>query len=482
MEQVSIDWAEQEFCNINFNDKRLLKRFKYIIKKFMQEAQTNISSCFDNWPSIKACYRFFSNSKVESSVIFQEHKNSTISRIIKSEEKILVAHDTTYIDYKTRKKNTTLDKVFRSQNGKDGSLGLILHNSFALTESGIPMGLLNQKFVRRETIKNLNGKILKSHYCHTKPITEKESYRWIECINNIEEQNIKNKDVIHIADREADFYELYKNCNKKQIKFLIRASKNRTINKAKRREKPKYKLFDYFELLPPVATTQIKFQVNKDKKYRQANLSISFKEFTFSPPPNRTIKKDGVNLESIKLFGILAKENNPPVGEAAIKWLLITNIEVNNAEEAIEKILWYTNRWNIEIFHKILKSGCSIETAQLRNRERLIKYITVKSIIAWRIFWLARVANIDKKINCNEILTILEQKILFKRFNDGAIPDREILAMEAIKWIAKLGGYIGRNSDPPPGIISLWKGWTRLMNMVDDYKILTNSSEYKTYG
>lgn len=480
MEATDLCWIEQEFGGIRFKDIRLVKRFKHIIKKFMQQAQSNISSSFENWSLIKACYRFFSNKKVKSSRILEEHVISTIDNRIRHEDRrILVIHDTTYIDYKNRVKNDSLDRVFRAQKGKDGSLGLILHNSLALNETGIPLGLLNQKFVRRETINHPERGMLTKQYVHTKPIQEKESYRWIEAIKDINDLNIADKEIVHIADREADIYELYKYCDEQNVKFLIRAKENRAINKNKRREKPKYKLFDYFRSLPEVLTISIKFQINKVVKYREATLSISFTEFTLPPAPNRTYNKDGKELANLRLWGIIAIEHNPPKGEEAINWLLITNIRVNTAGEAVERIHWYNQRWNIEIFHKILKSGCSIESAQLRERERLIKYITTKSIIAWRIFWLSRKFNNDQNASCSQVLTSLEQKLLFKRFNKTADPDKELSAKEAIKLIAKLGGYIGRNCDHPPGIISLWRGWTRLMNMVNDYKVLAGIEDMK---
>ncbi|MCP5374835.1 MAG: hypothetical protein H6743_01885 [Rickettsiaceae bacterium] len=200
----------------------------------MQQAQSNISSCFDSWSSIKGCYRFFSNNKVDKNVIIQE--NSTISRIEESTGKIFIAHDTTYIDYKKHKKNGTLDRIFSSGKEKEGNLGLILHNSLALTASGIPLGVINQKFVRRKTIKHPARKISSKHFCHTRPIIEKESYKWIEAINNIHDLKILNKDVIHIVDRESDIYELYRNCNQRQIQFVVRGKENRAINKKKKRK------------------------------------------------------------------------------------------------------------------------------------------------------------------------------------------------------------------------------------------------------
>ena len=114
----------------------------------------------------------------------------------------------------------------------------------------------------------------------------------------------------------------------------------------------------------------IDLQTNNETKYRKAELSIAFDKFTLPPPPNRTIKKDGKDLYNIELWGIMIKEENPPKGEEALQWLLITNIPVMTRIEAVEKMKLYTLRWKIELFHKILKSGCSVEAAQLRTREK----------------------------------------------------------------------------------------------------------------
>ena len=476
-EATTTPWIEEDFEDIDFKDKRLVKRFKNIINEFIKKAQSNISSTFNNWASIKACYRFFDNTKVKAELILNEHIKSSVSRINNNDETIIVIHDTSYIDYKSRKKSKDLDRVFSSKKGNDGCFGLILHNSLAITTKGIPLGLLNQQFTRRETILHSDRKMPTKHHVHTKPIEEKESYRWIEAISKTSNIGINNKQ-IHVADRESDIYELYRDCDKNNIKFVIRARLNRAINKEKRREKTKEKLFEYFESLPIMFNTEIKLQVNNETKYRTANLSVSFEKFTLPPPPNRTKKKDGDNLNNILLWGIFVREKKPPTNEKGLSWFLITNIPISTNKEVIEKIKWYTLRWNIEIFHKILKSGCSVELAQLRNRDRLIKYITVKSIVAWKIFWLSRNFNINKNADCSAVLNFTEQMILFKRFNKGSKMDRKISITEAFIWIAKLGGYIGRNGDLAPGIITIWRGWTRFMNMVEDYKILSG----ETYG
>lgn len=465
-------WIDEEFRSIEFGDKRLVKRFKQIVTEFMKRAQCSISSTFDSWSSIKGCYRFFENNKVSAKIILDAHTSATISRIEQDDNQVFIIHDTTYIDYKNRHKTTDLDCITRNLQSKNIAKGLILHNSFAVNDLSIPLGLVNQKYTERKEITEATRKV-KKHLIHNKPVEEKESYRWIEAVKSFQQlASSKNKDVVHIADREGDFYELYRECSKLEAKFLIRASHNRAINKIKRREPCRDKMFDYFRALKPEGSICTDIQVNKETKYRKAVLSIAFKKFTLPPPPSRTVKKDGKKLHNIDLYGVIIIEQEPPANHEALEWLLITNIAVTNVEEAIEKMTWYGLRWNVETFHKILKSDCSVEDAQLRSREKLIKYITAKSVIAWRIFWLSRISRVNKNYDCDTILTQIEQTVLFKRFNKGQANTEPINVKQALNWIGKLGGYIGRNTDLPPGIITIWRGWTRFMNMVDDYRII----------
>lgn len=466
MENAISSWIEHEFSSLSFGDVRLLKRFKMVVDQFMKKAQSNICSTFSSWPSIKGCYRLLDNNKVDESEILRSHVSNTLKRIENSSGPVLILHDTTYLDFKNRQKTNGLDRVFTSGAGKLGTLGLMLHNSFAVDSKGLPLGLVNQFFIERQSI-NTEKRANKVRY--KKPTHEKESIRWIKSVENFNQLNCNKREIIHIADREGDFYELYRDISHIGEKFLVRACHNRAINKTKRREKPKDKMFDYFCSLPISGSVEIDIQCNGDKKYRKASLSLSFGNFTLPPPPSRTKNKDGVVLENVDLYGVFVNEKHPPKDCDALQWLLITNMSITSLEDAVEKMQWYTKRWEIELFHKILKSGCSVESAQLRTRERLIKYITMKSIVAWRLFWLSRSFTSNSDVSCEDVLSKVEQNILFRRFNQGAILNTSLPAKQAFIWIAKLGGYVGRKNDPPPGMISIWRGWTRFMDMVDDH-------------
>lgn len=133
-------------------------------------------------------------------------------------------------------------------------------------------------------------------------------------------------------------------------------------------------------------------------------------------------------------------------------WKLITNLAVRSGSEAIEKINWYAMRWKIEVFHKILKSGCKAEDAKLRTAERLANLMAVFCILSWYVLWLTMLNRIAPDTSPKLALTDTEIALL-DRLISGASHRRwrpGTLAFCLTK-LARLGGYLARASDPPPG-------------------------------
>jgi hypothetical protein len=91
---------------------------------------------------------------------------------------------------------------------------------------------------------------------------------------------------------------------------------------------------------------------------------------------------------------------------------LVTDLSVRSREEAIEKINWYTLRWKIEVFHKILKSGCKAEDTKLQTAERLTNLIAVFCILAWRIFWMTMINRSADQASPRFALTAPEIELL----------------------------------------------------------------------
>ena len=129
----------------------------------------------------------------------------------------------------------------------------------------------------------------------------------------------------------------------------------------------------------------------------------------------------------------------------------------------MEKLRWYAMRWKIEVFHKILKSGCRAEQARLRTAERLVRLLAVFCILRWRVFWLTMLNRTEPDLEPALVLTEIEIKVL-----DHLIPDpaadpspARTLSLYLVK-IARLGGYLARAKDPPPGNIVMWRSLSRL--------------------
>lgn len=261
---------------------------------------------------------------------------------------------------------------------------------------------------------------------------------------------------------------------------MIRAAQNRDVNKASiHSKKNKQKLWDVVENMPCAGSIMVEVPAKNNQSARIANLEIKFGEFMMNPPRNN-IKNRTEILPNIPLRAVYVIEKHPPSDATLLEWLLITNLTVDNFDEAIEKIRWYCLRWRIEVFHKILKSGLKVEECRLSSGGRLIRYLSIMSIIAWRIFLITLISRTDPNLPCTILLEEDEWKVLYAKMNkvfpDSKTPPPSM--KEVITWIAKLGGYLARKKDPAPGPIVIWRGWRRLFDLVYGWEL----AMLRTYG
>lgn len=160
------------------------------------------------------------------------------------------------------------------------------------------------------------------------------------------------------------------------------------------------------------------------------------------------------------------QERDAPPQCLPLEWKLITNLPVRSKTEAVEKIDWYAMRWKIETFHKILKSGCRAEDSRLRTAERLTNLIAICCIVSWRIFWMTMLNRADPDGDAELAFTDREIEAL-----DRLLPDKESWVQQPktlsryLTKLAKLGGYLARKNDPPPGNTIIWRGLTRLTDI-----------------
>jgi hypothetical protein len=428
-----------------------------------QQPEHSLCRANSSWKNIKAAYRVLNSDKVSQNKILEPHIQRTVDRC--SEEKILLAiQDTSYLNYTKRERTEGLGFIGLPRKVDFSAKGLIMHTTFAVSAAGDPLGILNQEVWARTSQRHHVTKTQRSQNRRL-PIEKKESYKWIHSLYQVSFLPFSNEKlkIIHIADREADLYEFIKEILDLDGSMIIRAAQNRGIHKKKGRDCITEKLWPYMEKQPFVGQTVVEV-LGSDHQLRQAHLKIAVGSFQLPPPLHLPRSKHGNDLKILSLKAVLIKEFHPPKGEKPVEWMLLTDLDVSNQKQLRDVIEWYTYRWNIELFHKVLKSGCRVEKCQLRTADRLQNFIAMMSVVAWRLFWLSRTSRVHPKLLCTEILTEHEWKLLFIQVHNGkALPSRAPTIEEVIIWIAKLGGYIGRNNDGPPGMISVWRGWMVLM-------------------
>lgn len=469
-------WAAEEFAEVDLGDKRRDARLVTLCDRFSDAPESPINQAWADWAETKAAYRFFQNDNVEAGQILAAHCGKTARRA-SEHETVLALQDTSYFVYTRHPKTEGLGKMSLKK-GKNVkkiySNGLVVHTCLAVTTEGLPLGLLDQKIFSRKLRTKKIGKAKPHDHL---PIEEKESYRWREALENTKTV-MGDTRIVTVCDREADLYDFFKHSHQIRAPVLVRANADRTINRKSRyAEKGVEKLWERLRQEPETGSYTIDIQQRskskhcKEREARTATVSVRFAPFTLNPPRNN-VKHRTEHLPDIEMYAVYVLEEDPPDGEESVEWMLLTNLPVMSYEDAYEKVLWYGLRWRIEMYFKVLKSGFRVEACRLAHADRLARYLTVMSIVAWRLFMITLIARTNPATPCSEFLADHEWNVLFLKANrNKAIPKKPPSIGDVVIWVAKLGGHLARKGDGPPGTITLWRGWKRLADLSEGWNL-----------
>jgi hypothetical protein len=434
--KMSNTWVKEELGESVFKDKRINERFLSICENMANSIGATIPDICEDWAQTKATYRFLSNDRVS------EACSGTI----------LILHDTTEFTYK-RKGEHDLGLIHRTKlKGRAGLVEytlreILMHASLAITPEGLPLGLSSVKFWTRKKFKGTNA--LKKKINPTRvPIEEKESIRWIQNLRDTNSLFDNPAQFIHIGDRENDIYEFFSEAENLGTNFLVRACVNRladdtTISDILGREEPSF-------------TREISF-IDQNNKEISIRVAVKFKRMEIHPPIG---KED--RYPSLDLIFINAHEIGDPVDREPINWNLVANISAKSNQEIWDMINWYKRRWSIEIYFKILKTICRAEESKLRASDRLARLIAILSIMSWRIHWMTMLSREADKMPVKIAFDPLEISILDKIVPRKNAEIKTSTVQHYLHKVARLGGYLARASDPPPGPLVIWRGLMKL--------------------
>ena len=407
-------WAENEFGAAPLGDERLSKRLVSVAA-----AKAEVPDCAfsgvakGDWPAVKGYYRMIDQpeeSAVSMPNILAPHRGRTVRRMM-GQKTVLCLQDGCDLAYTNLNKCEDLGVIGTNQTGAK-SRGLHLHSTLAVAPNGLPLGVLRSQCVAPK------GKSPDDDRpAFAIPIEEKKTFVWIEHHRDLVElaREMPNTRLVDVCDREADFFELFDEQRQDPcVDLLVRAKYDRNIIEG---EEPS-KLFATVRQEPVQSLVRIHIprQSARPKKSKQkarpkrpgrtADMAVRHMQIQLRPAHYHADK------EPIEISVIHALEENPPPGAKAVEWFLLTTIRITSVEHAEQCLRWYRLRWRIEDWHRVLKSGCRIESLAHATAERLRRAIAINLVIAWRIMLMTLLGRETPELPAEVLFSDIELRTL----------------------------------------------------------------------
>jgi hypothetical protein len=495
------DFVEQEFASLNLGDERRNRRLREVLRAFMASPLRSIQAACSGWAETMGAYRVLNSSKTTFASVLAPHREATAARV-REYDCVALIQDTSELDFskKTRLEGTgPLDAANRPRRG------FFLHAQFAVTEDRLPLGVYHAHIHAREDRKEGEKKVNN----HCLPIEEKESYRWLEGYRQACELATATggeTEIFSISDREGDIYEIFEQRERflqqanpiPPAHWIVRVAKNRTLlepdGKSEGEENAKL-IESSIPLFDQVRDGKLMGEVQFDVKHRTARgagtgrktlrksreVRQEIRVTEVTPRVPRRI--GGKKLLGVSYWVIEAREIDPPEGEEPIHWVIATSLPVTDFAAACRVLNLYLARWDIEVFFRVLKTGCRIEEIQLKTAEALYPCLALYLIVAWRILYLTHLSRECPDLPCSVVFDEVEWKAAIavakkKKIKVAErIGDREPMLNEMVAMVGAFGGHLGRKNDGPPGPQSMWQGLMRVRDFAIAWEAFFDKAE-----
>jgi Druantia protein DruA/Transposase Tn5 dimerisation domain/Transposase DNA-binding len=454
------DWAEEEFAQAPLGDRRLSRRLCMLARDLYARPQAQLPQACGSRAKAKAAYRLLSHPRLTMSNGLQGHYEATTRRV-GTESVVLAVQDTTSLNYSAHPATELLGLIGTEP---QGPIGMFVHSTLAFNEAGTPLGLLDvQSWVRDPEDWG------KKHRRYELPLEAKESVRWLRSLEAVARVQARcpQTRLVSVGDREADIYELFVwvQAHPEGPALLVRAERERVLSE------DQGGLWEKVAGAPVAGRLELKVPRRGSRPGRQAVLEVRSAEVQLRAPKRKR------GLPAVRLWAVLAREVQAPVGTEPVEWMLLSTLPVESFESAVEKLRWYAGRWGIEVFHRVLKSGCQIETRQLAGADRIEACLAIDLVVAWRIYHLTKLGRETPEVPCTVYFEEHEWKALVAYVTQNPQPPAQPPTLrEAVRMVASLGGFLGRKSDGEPGTQTTWLGLQRLDDLSAMYRVMTTCS------
>ncbi len=420
-----MSWAQQEFETLEIGDARRTQRLIKLVDDLSAQPTGSIPLACGGWAETKAAYRLLNNPALEWREILEVHTERTVERM-QGQAVLLCIQDTTELDFTSQPGIAGLGRL-----SYEAQHGLYVHPTLVVTPAGVALGVVDAWIWARPP----------------KDVPQvKESTRWLEGYAIVAElaERVPASRLVYVTDREGNIRALMDLAAERghPADWLVRAQHNRNTTTGE-------KLWDRLARDEPLGEVEFRLPAAPDRPARLVRQTL-YRQAVTLPAHHGT--------SAVTVTAVLAREEHPPAGEKAIEWRLLTNRTAETLEAVVELIDGYRRRWLVEIFFRILKSGCRVEALQLGTLERLERALVIYLIIAWRILHLVTWGRDCPNLPCDVVFDPEEWQAAWIVAHRCPPPETPPPLGQMVRLIAGFGGFLGRKHDGHPGPKAIWEG------------------------
>lgn len=427
----------------------------------MARLKANMRRLTDTRAEQVAFTRFFRNPRVKAKEIIATAAARTAEAARGLH--VLLVQDTSEINYEAKAQRKR--GLGRVGNGSD--VGLFVHPTLAVDAAdGSVLGLASATIWRRTKAKQENYQSL--------PIESKESFKWVATAQAGSAALASGAHITHVADRECDIYEVFARLPDERNDVVIRATKDRAVIGPDGRP---CRLFACVAMQPEAGRIAFELKARPGRTARTVTLSVRYCRVSLRQPRRGADKRDP---RQIPINFVEVREIDPPAGEEAIHWQLLTTHPVTTLTQAAWVVDLYRLRWTIEqLFRTVKSQGLDLEESLIADGQALEALAATALIAATKVMQLVQArGEAGKHLPATRLFDATETAVLdglTRQLEGKTLKQKNPHPHGSLAWaawtIARLGGWKGYASERPPGPITIVHGLQRFEAIVEGVRL-----------
>jgi len=446
-------WVNQNFSRCNFGHVLRTQRLTMMARNMLECPNESLPKQNVEWSDVKAAYRLFDRKEVTFNAVRQCHEE-----VIRQTPPgvYLMISDTTDINHFTHQATEGLGML-----GDGKGRGMQLHSCLVVdAATGVVRGTAAAKVFYRKSIPKNEKRMQRL-------ARSRESTLWGE-VTQKAGRPPEGSQWIHVWDRGGDNFEAMCHIVQNSCDWLIRASKlNRVVQLD---SGDMTTMEDAVAHSTPVGSYDLHLRARPGVSARVASIQVRSSRVTLPQPKMKSPFVKSCGIQHIATNVLVVEEVNAPKGITPIRWILLTSLPVNSLNAAWTVIEYYEKRWLIEEYHKVMKSGCSIERHSLRTAARLEPLIGLISVVGVRLLSMKTISRHEPAAKAKHRVPGLWLKALL--LMKPKLAQRDLTVYEFFREVAKLGGFLARKHDGEPGWQSIWTGYKKLHGRIEGMKLV----------